>query len=124
MFPLFNMLSLLFNFNLWNSVYANTITGEPCPVTNATGTQLTGICVPFDNNGLSEPCNGIYGFMVPDVCLQQYSQTFQNVHLFLFQISLILKRMIVACKSHVRTKPRAKVVTASQLVDIVRSGTS
>jgi hypothetical protein len=116
-----NMLSLLFHLNFWSSVYSSTVTGIACPVTNATGTTYTGECVPLDINSHNFACNGIFAFLVFDVCLEQEGQNFQNV--FPFQILLSWKRMPVAFKSNVPTTPiQAATATANRLMDIVAMG--
>jgi hypothetical protein len=116
-----NMLSLLFHLNFWSSVYSSTVTGIACPVTNGTGITYTGECVPLDNNYHSLACNGIFAFLVFDVCLEQDGQSMQNVASL--QILLILKRMLVAFKLNVRTRTiLATTATASRLMDIVAVG--
>jgi hypothetical protein len=82
--PSVNMLLLLFHLNFWSLVYSKTITGLTCPVTNSTGTQYTGVCVPLDKNDDSSGCNDVFGFLVLDVCQGQDGESAQNV--FLLQI--------------------------------------
>jgi hypothetical protein len=77
------MLALLLASNIWGLVYSKTITGEPCPITNGTGAQDTGICVPLDSHGLSWGCSDIYGFLVPEVCEEQYGDIMTNVHTYI-----------------------------------------
>jgi hypothetical protein len=93
----FNMLALLLASNILGSVYSKTITGETCPITNGTGAQETGICVPLDSHGLSWDCSDIYGFLVPEICEWQYGDIMSNVStsilgfINLFLVLLILK---------------------------------
>lgn len=85
------MLSLLFNLNLWGSVYSQSVTGLPCSVRNASRIQYGGACVPLDNNDHNWDCSNVYGFLVDNVCEQEYGESMQKVHDFLHRILLILK---------------------------------
>jgi len=52
-----------------------SITGQVCN----TPWGVSGICVPLDETGRSQDCYNVYGFLVLDVCGEQYGSDFANV---------------------------------------------
>ena len=76
------MFSFLLSLNLWaGSVYSTaTVVGETCSWTNTTSNvQHTGECLPLDSDGYSWPCSNVFGFLVLDVCTEQYGDSMNNV---------------------------------------------
>ena len=53
-----------------------SITGQVCN----TPWGVSGICVPLDETGRSQDCYNVYGFLVLDVCGEQYGSDYTNVH--------------------------------------------
>ena len=54
---------------------ASSISGTVCNVTNYPGYEVSGICVPLDENRHSFDCKGVHGFLVTGtVCEQLYGQ--------------------------------------------------
>jgi len=98
------MFPFLLSLNLWtSSVYSATVVGNSCSWTNTTSrVQHTGECLPLDSDGYSWPCSDIFGFLVLDVCAEQYGDSMNNVPESPSQAVLIATSMLAVYRSHAR----------------------